>query len=153
VTGRAMAPVTIGTRLYSKPPGWVPGGAAGATQHTGPKVRDGLDPADTDYVTDQGLQCRPGNVVVIAGEQLAVNPDWWFPAPSDFKTIARAKSLCRRCPARHRCLDVGITTTRQYGGYGIWGGQMFEESESRRSRKPQRPDPAALYDEQGRRVL
>jgi hypothetical protein len=118
-----------GTRVYAKPVG--PHGDG----HTGPQIRDGLTPADTLYTADPGLQCRPGNAVVLDGELVPVDPEWWYPAPSDQPTIKLAKRLCRRCPALLKCRAVGAVTARQYGGYGVWGGIFFGADEGSRKRR------------------
>lgn len=82
-------------------------------------------------VADTGLQCRPGYIVerwnpdTEQNEQVPVNPDWWFPHNSDTTTRAFAQALCRRCPARERCFELGKETARHYGPAGVWGGVWF----------------------------
>lgn len=104
------------------------------------------DPAATAYVTDPGLVCRPGNVVTIDGAQVEVQPEWWFPYAGDAKAVDRAVQLCRRCPARQRCLALAEMSGEVFG---VWGGRLFE-----RATHPPRPAkrPTPLYDQQGRRV-
>lgn len=112
-----------GTRTPQKP---VRGYDAG-----GPQIRE-LEDTRHD-LADLGLQCRPGNQVQRDGVQVPVDPEWWFPVPSDTATIALAVGLCRRCPARARCLEVGKETARHYGPAGIWGGVYFGSGGNRRS--------------------
>jgi hypothetical protein len=108
------------------------------------------DPAATAYVTSWGLMCRPGNKVVIAGELVEVQPDWWFPPTGDRGAVARAVRLCQRCPAQQRCLILAELVGEEFG---VWGGRLFERpTNSDYRRKPGSPKPTALYDEQGRRV-
>jgi Transcription factor WhiB len=92
-------------------------------------------------LTEPGLQCRPGNVVTRWNdetkqwERVAIDPDWWYPLPSDDDTRRLAIQLCGHCPARERCLEVGKETARHYGPAGVWGGVWFGEAEGSRKRR------------------
>lgn len=105
------------------------------------------DPAATAYVTDTGLVCRPGNTVTLDGERVPVQAEWWFPAPCDEKAIARAVSLCRRCPGQDRCLRLALRVGEVYG---VWGGHLFERPSE--PGRPRRNPATPLFDQQGRRV-
>lgn len=47
------------------------------------------------------------------------DPEVWFPAKGQAPTAARAKAICRQCPARRECLDYAL---REKITCGIWGG-------------------------------
>lgn len=46
----------------------------------------------------------------------------FFPARNQHAEIARAKSICARCPVADACLDFGMGED-----YGIWGGKTEDE--------------------------
>lgn len=47
------------------------------------------------------------------------DPGLFYPETGDVVTAARARALCRQCPAADACLDHALTTNEQHG---IWGG-------------------------------
>lgn len=47
-----------------------------------------------------------------------VDPELWFPNPSDDAVILEARSVCRNCPVAMACFEWGATS----GSVGIWGG-------------------------------
>lgn len=54
--------------------------------------------------------CRPGS---------GINPDLFFPDPTDRDTRRRAAAICHTCPVEDDCLDAADHTGERYG---IWGG-------------------------------
>lgn len=50
------------------------------------------------------------------------DPEWWFADVSHAVDRARAMAICKRCPVRVECAQLGT-------GYpeGIWGGLMPEQ--------------------------
>ena len=50
---------------------------------------------------------------------MGVDPEVFFPLPSDRTGIAAAKAICAECPVRTQCLMQAL----EYGdGHGIFGG-------------------------------
>lgn len=48
------------------------------------------------------------------------DPELWFAeSPDDVET---AKSLCRECPQRLRCLDEALSRREPWG---VWGGELL----------------------------
>jgi hypothetical protein len=89
-------------------------------------------------LTDGGWIGSWGRRAVCAHPYL--DPDMWYPHPTDLGAIRRARATCEGCPVRRECLgyamrDEGATGHRN----GMWGGLMPDER-------------AALYAELERRV-
>ena len=59
-----------------------------------------------------------------------VDPDLWFPEQGGGGAahVKMVKKICRECPVRQECLDLGLDER-----YGIWGG--YSERERRYMRK------------------
>jgi hypothetical protein len=55
--------------------------------------------------------------------QSGVNPEIFFPDPTDRETILEAKSYCLECKVTSDCLTFGMKTN----SFGIWGGTTDEE--------------------------
>lgn len=60
--------------------------------------------------------------------------------------IARAKSICRKCPVREACL-AGARERRE--PWGVWGGELFMNGKilaykRKRGRPPKHPRPEEL---------
>jgi WhiB family redox-sensing transcriptional regulator len=66
---------------------------------------------------------------------LLADPDLFFPissvGPAE-RQIARAKTICARCPVRRECLEFALG---QGLAYGIWGGTTPEDRQRDRRRK------------------
>jgi hypothetical protein len=56
------------------------------------------------------------------------DPSLWFPAPGG--SMERAKTVCRACPARARCLDWALQANERAG---VWGGASPDERAQIRS--------------------
>jgi WhiB family redox-sensing transcriptional regulator len=66
---------------------------------------------------------------------LLADPDLFFPISSagpGERQIARAKTICARCPVRQECLEFALG---QGLAYGIWGGTTPEDRQRDRRRK------------------
>jgi len=50
---------------------------------------------------------------------LRVDPDLFFPHPSDAAAVASAIRVCRSCPVVWECFDEAMTRKERHG---IWGG-------------------------------
>lgn len=48
----------------------------------------------------------------------SVDPEIFFPDPTDYDKMKQAKSLCKECVRKTDCLDFAIATR----SLGIWGG-------------------------------
>lgn len=53
-----------------------------------------------------------------------VDPDLFFPEPTQHRTIARAKEICGNCDHFVACRQFAI---RNRIAYGVWGGQSEVE--------------------------
>ncbi|MFF4900532.1 WhiB family transcriptional regulator [Streptomyces sp. NPDC001068] len=53
-----------------------------------------------------------------------VDPDTFFPAPTDPHGIEEAKSYCRTCPVQMRCRTDALNRGEEHG---VWGGLDEEE--------------------------
>ncbi|MEU0950667.1 WhiB family transcriptional regulator [Streptomyces canus] len=62
-----------------------------------------------------------------------IDPDVWFPIPTDTLAVEYAKSLCRRCPVEMRCRTDALNRGEEHG---VWGG--LDEDELRAVRKVRR---------------
>lgn len=62
-----------------------------------------------------------------------VDPDAFFPLPTDLAGIEDAKRLCRRCPVQMRCRTDALNRGEEHG---VWGG--LDENELRAVRKVRR---------------
>lgn len=58
-----------------------------------------------------------------------VNPDIFFPDPSDDATAEIAKRICAGCPVREDCLEHAIAFNEREG---VWGGYNEQERRSLR---------------------
>jgi WhiB family transcriptional regulator, redox-sensing transcriptional regulator len=61
------------------------------------------------------------------GACLSEDPELFFPAARSVTTLvqlARAKSVCARCPVSGECLRFALATGQEYG---VWGGTSEEE--------------------------
>lgn len=71
------------------------------------------------------------------------DPELFFPTgtsdPAQFQA-EEAKSVCRRCPVRERCLQWAH---KAYIADGIWGGHTPKEREALRRRAARQKQPAA----------
>lgn len=47
-----------------------------------------------------------------------VDPEVWFPHPTDSDTRARAQSICAMCPIKTECAAFGTDNKLD----GVWGG-------------------------------
>lgn len=47
------------------------------------------------------------------------DPDVMTPDPADYRSIAKAKTICGGCPVKDVCLDAAIQRDERFG---IWGG-------------------------------
>ncbi len=57
----------------------------------------------------------------------------------DFYEIARAKAICSSCPVRSECL---VAAESQHEPWGVWGGELFEDGQVRRDKRPRGRPPA-----------
>lgn len=64
----------------------------------------------------------------------SVDPETFFPDPTDLALTREAKSLCKQCKpdTRNDCLTFAITNKI---GYGIWGGLTQDERKNLRRRE------------------
>lgn len=54
-----------------------------------------------------------------------VDPDLFFPAADDAKTIRAALEICEGCPVRRQCGEYADThRVLGYSVAGVWGGRM-----------------------------
>lgn len=98
----------------------------------------------TVMVKPEGPTGVAGPVGVVRGRALpcASDPDLFFAeSPED---VELAKSLCRSCPARGKCLAGAIERREPWG---VWGGELFIRGEivpRKRARgRPRKDDVAA----------
>ena len=69
----------------------------------------------------------------------------------DLGDIARAKAICRVCPAREPCLEAAAG---RHEPWGVWGGELFLNgkilsAKRRRGRPPKIARPELVVDEFG----
>lgn len=64
---------------------------------------------------------------------VAVDPEVFFPDPSDRPGIEHAKSYCRTCPVTAECLTESFDLDARYG---IWGGLAEDERWRIRAQQP-----------------
>ena len=64
----------------------------------------------------------------------SVDPETFFPDPTDLLKIREAKSLCGQCnpKTKNDCLTFAITNKI---GYGIWGGLTTDERKNLKRRE------------------
>jgi WhiB family redox-sensing transcriptional regulator len=64
----------------------------------------------------------------------SVDPETFFPDPTNLPLIREAKSLCKQCnpETRNECLSFAMTNKI---GYGIWGGLTQDERRNVRRRE------------------
>jgi hypothetical protein len=61
----------------------------------------------------------------------ATYPDWWYPATTnhitldEIATAGMALEICKACPIREQCLEVGMQDDEIR--WGIWGGMLAGE--------------------------
>lgn len=60
-----------------------------------------------------------------------VDPEIFFPAPSDRPGIARAKAICNTCNFVEECLASAVWEPKLEG---IWGGTTSRQRETMRTR-------------------
>jgi WhiB family redox-sensing transcriptional regulator len=56
----------------------------------------------------------------------------------DLFDIARAKSICSKCPVSALCLDTALARAEPYG---VWGGELFESGVIVRDKRPRGRPP------------
>lgn len=61
-----------------------------------------------------------------------VDPDWFFPAPGDERTLSTARQVCAMCPVRAQCADHAAAEGHESG---VWAGRL------RRQHGPSRNAP------------
>ncbi len=49
---------------------------------------------------------------------------WFFASKGNNAAVAAAKSVCRTCPVREKCLEYAIENCIRFG---IWGGKTVRE--------------------------
>jgi WhiB family redox-sensing transcriptional regulator len=64
----------------------------------------------------------------------SVDPETFFPDPTNLPLIREAKSLCKQCKPKTKndCLTFALTNKI---GYGIWGGLTSDERKNVRRRE------------------
>jgi WhiB family transcriptional regulator, redox-sensing transcriptional regulator len=64
----------------------------------------------------------------------SVDPETFFPDPTNIPLISEAKSLCKQCNpnTKNDCLTFALTNKI---GYGIWGGLTTDERKNVRRRE------------------
>ena len=64
----------------------------------------------------------------------SVDPETFFPDPTNIPLISEAKSLCKQCNpnTKNDCLTYALTNKI---GYGIWGGLTTDERKNVRRRE------------------
>jgi WhiB family redox-sensing transcriptional regulator len=64
----------------------------------------------------------------------SVDPETFFPDPTNIPLISEAKSLCKQCNpnTKNDCLTFALTNKI---GYGIWGGLTSDERKNVRRRE------------------
>ncbi|MDH6489583.1 WhiB family transcriptional regulator [Streptomyces sp. SAI-127] len=62
-----------------------------------------------------------------------LDPETFFPVPTDPLAVENAKSYCRRCPVEMRCRTDALNRGEEHG---VWGG--LDEDELRAVRKVRR---------------
>lgn len=53
----------------------------------------------------------------------SVDPELFFPDPTDMETLRQARKVCKSCDAVEECLSFAMKTNSQ----GIWGGYTDDE--------------------------
>ncbi|MFF1467973.1 WhiB family transcriptional regulator [Streptomyces mirabilis] len=66
-------------------------------------------------------------------KQKDVDPEIFFPVPTDPLAVEHAKSFCRGCPVQMRCRTDALNRGEEHG---VWGG--LDEDELRAVRKLRR---------------
>jgi WhiB family redox-sensing transcriptional regulator len=64
-------------------------------------------------------------------------PDLFFPVGTTgpaWRQLAKAKSICHRCPVMADCLAWAVHTSERYG---VWGGLSEDERDTLRRRRAQ----------------
>ena len=72
------------------------------------------------------------------------DPDLFFPVAARgpaLRQLARAKSVCERCPVRVQCLEYALQSGQSFG---VWGGASAEERRLMRRRRLRRHRSAAV---------
>ena len=72
------------------------------------------------------------------------DPDLFFPVAGRgpaLRQLARAKSVCERCPVRVQCLEYALQSGQSFG---VWGGASEEERRLMRRRQLRRHRGAAV---------
>lgn len=62
--------------------------------------------------------------------QKNVDPELFFPDPTEYEKIREAKSFCKQCGSGDECLSFAIETNSQ----GIWGGMTDNERKAYKRR-------------------
>lgn len=65
-----------------------------------------------------------------------VDPEVFFPRPSDAAGIAKAIALCGRCPIKAQCLEAAVDNGEEHG---VWGGRMMSKAAPLVTEKPMVP--------------
>lgn len=66
------------------------------------------------------------------GACVGENPDLFFPARGDGKSVVAARQICMRCTVRATCLDYAVQAGERFG---IWGGLSERERRAERKRR------------------
>jgi len=112
----------------------------GGTQLAAGKSLGGAAFAPLRVVTEPGSDLRPA----CSG----ADPELFFPEPSDRDKRNEAEALCRRCPVRDTCADLG-----ELEQYGVWGGEDTEQRiRARRSAARRQPVASLVALQQARRA-
>jgi len=72
------------------------------------------------------------------------DPDLFFPVAARgpaLRQLARAKSVCERCPVRVQCLEYALQSGQSFG---VWGGASEEERRLMHRRRLRRHRSAAV---------
>jgi hypothetical protein len=77
------------------------------------------------------LVILPERAAITPCEAPGIDPDIWFPEPTNKRAIAQAVELCAACPVRAACLEYALDNNI---GFGVWGGLTA----NRRSKLPRR---------------
>ena len=67
-------------------------------------------------------------------QSAGVDPELFFPDPTEYEKIEKAKSICNQCDAvtKNKCLSFAVDNGVQYG---IFGGLTDKERNNLRRRK------------------
>ena len=87
-----------------------------------------------DAVTELDLFFPKEPLPKFVGDCKGLPTDWWFPEHGDRgnETFARARAICKNCPASEECLEFSL---RSPNLHGMWAGLTPKQRQAERRRR------------------